>query len=70
MGNYRNEKPQVVVVSGKVIKPKQVIDLDDDSVGLARLVKRKVLSKVDARTKEGKAAAASDKSNSGNDANE
>ncbi|MBW5801186.1 hypothetical protein [Halomonas elongata] len=50
MGKYRNETLGVVNVGGKFAAPKQTLDVDDKAPGLARMVKRGVLSKVDNRT--------------------
>ncbi|WP_275289175.1 hypothetical protein [Halomonas elongata] len=50
MAKYRNESLGVVNVGGQFAAPKQTLEVDDKAPGLARMVKRGVLSKVGGRT--------------------
>lgn len=55
MAKYRNESLGVVNVGGQFAAPKKTLEVDDKAPGLARLVKRGVLTKVDGRTSSAKA---------------
>ncbi|QDP46003.1 MAG: hypothetical protein Unbinned4052contig1001_3 [Prokaryotic dsDNA virus sp.] len=61
MAKYRNETLGVVNVGGAVIAPKKVADLDDKARGLAGLVKRGILVKVDGRSAGAKTDKPADK---------
>ena len=56
MAKYRNESLGVVSVGGQFAAPKQTLEVDDKAPGLARLVKRGVLVKIDGRAKAEKPA--------------
>jgi hypothetical protein len=56
MGKYRNESLGVVNVGGQFAAPKHTLDVDEKAPGLARLVKRGVLAKIDGRAKAAKPA--------------
>ena len=54
MAKYRNESLGVVNVGGQFAAPKKTLEVDEKAPGLARLVKRGVLTKVDGRTSSAK----------------